>query len=400
MKRELSLKGFILTFSLFLILLFQNVLEQYITILKSFDEGLFVLLFILALYRAFKDRRELIENNENLVQNNLIILFCMIIMFVVGIAGNIIYKYQVIPAVVSDILLVFKGFVSYVSVKIIFNNISFEKYSKTINNTLRAISVLSFIMIFMNYILNIFPTKDIRFGLPSQMLLFTEPTYLATFAISVMVLLTFFIKSYKKNIYFIIAISIVVCSTLRSNAIMFIAIYLFLYILIIIKDFRLNTKSIIGVGTAAAVVGGNQILRYLSNIDWARPRLMVKSFEVAMDHFPIGGGFATFATWNSGVHYSPLYYKYDLSNTWGLQPDFYMFVGDTYWPAILGQFGFIGLISVVVILIMIYKNICINKDKYKYFQQLSILLYLLVLSTGETSFMSPIATLLCVIMAI
>ena len=41
MKRELSLKGFILTFSLFLILLFQNVLEQYITILKSFDEGLF-----------------------------------------------------------------------------------------------------------------------------------------------------------------------------------------------------------------------------------------------------------------------------------------------------------------------------------------------------------------------
>ena len=252
----------------------------------------------------------------------------------------------------------------------------------------------------MNYILNIFPTKDIRFGLPSQMLLFTEPTYLATFAISVMVLLTFFIKSYKKNIYFIIAISIVVCSTLRSKAIMFIAIYLFLYILIIIKDFRLNTKSIIGVGTAAAVVGGNQILRYLSNIDWARPRLMVKSFEVAMDHFPIGGGFATFATWNSGVHYSPLYYKYDLSNTWGLQPDFYMFVGDTYWPAILGQFGFIGLISVVVILIMIYKNICINKDKYKYFQQLSILLYLLVLSTGETSFMSPIATLLCVIMAI
>ena len=77
-----------------------------------------------------------------------------------------------------------------------------------------------------------------------------------------------------------------------------------------------------------------------------------------------------------------------------------MVVGDTYWPAILGQFGFIGLISVVVILIMIYKNICINKDKYKYFQQLSILLYLLVLSTGETSFMSPIATLLCVIMAI
>ena len=400
MKKELSFKGFILTFSLFLILLFQNVLEQYINILKYFDEGLFVLLFISAIYKVFRDRRDLIENNENLVQNNLIILFCMIILFVVGIAANIIYKYQVVPAIVADILLVFKGFISYVSITIIFNNISLEKYSNIINNTLRVISVLSFIMILTNYFFNIFPTKDIRFGLPSQRLLFTEPTYLATFAISVMILLTFFIKNYKKNIYFSILMSIVVCSTFRSKAIMFIAIYLLLYILIIIKDFRLNTKSIFGVGIVAAVAGGNQILRYLSNIDWARPRLMVKSFEVAMDHFPIGGGFATFATWNSGVHYSPLYYKYDLSNTWGLQPDFYMFVGDTYWPAILGQFGFIGLISVVVILIMIYKNICINKDKYKYFQQLSILLYLLVLSTGETSFMSPVATLLCVIMAI
>lgn len=400
MKKELSFKGFILTFSLFLILLFQNVLEQYINILKYFDEGLFVLLFISAIYKVFRDRRDLIENNENLVQNNLIILFCMIILFVVGIAANIIYKYQVVPAIVADILLVFKGFISYVSITIIFNNISLEKYSKTINNTLRVISVLSFIMILTNYFFNIFPTKDIRFGLPSQRLLFTEPTYLATFAISVMILLTFFIKNYKKNIYFSILMSIVVCSTFRSKAIMFIAIYLLLYILIIIKDFRLNTKSIVGVGIVAAVAGGNQILRYLSNIDWARPRLMVKSFEVAMDHFPIGSGFATFATWNSGVYYSPLYYKYDLSNTWGLQPDFYMFVGDTYWPAILGQFGFIGLISIVVILIMIYKNICINKDKYKYFQQLSILLYLLVLSTGETSFMSPVATLLCVIMAI
>lgn len=400
MKKELSFKGFILTFSLFLILLFQNVLEQYINILKYFDEGLFVLLFISAIYKVFRDRRDLIENNENLVQNNLIILFCMIILFVVGIAANIIYKYQVLPAIVADILLVFKGFISYVSITIIFNNISLEKYSNIINNTLRVISVLSFIMILTNYFFNIFPTKDIRFGLPSQRLLFTEPTYLATFAISVMILLTFFIKNYKKNIYFSILMSIVVCSTFRSKAIMFIAIYLLLYILIIIKDFRLNTKSIFGVGIVAAVAGGNQILRYLSNIDWARPRLMVKSFEVAMDHFPIGSGFATFATWNSGVYYSPLYYKYDLSNTWGLQPDFYMFVGDTYWPAILGQFGFIGLISIVVILIMIYKNICINKDKYKYFQQLSILLYLLVLSTGETSFMSPVATLLCVIMAI
>lgn len=400
MKKELSLKGFILTFLLFLILLFQNILEQYINILKYFDEGLFVLLFITAIYKVFRDRRDLIANNENLVKNNLIILFCMIIMFVVGIAANIIYKYQVLPAILADILLVFKGFISYVSITIIFNNISLAKYSKIINNTLRVISVLAFIMILINYFFNIFPIKDIRFGLPSQRLLFTEPTYLATFAISVMILLTFFIKSYNKNIYFSILMSIVVCSTLRSKAIMFIAIYLFLYVLIVVNDFRLNTKSIVGVGIVASVAGGNQIFRYLSNIDWARPRLMVKSFEVALDHFPVGGGFATFATWNSGVYYSPLYYQYDLSNTWGLQPDFYMFVGDTYWPAILGQFGFLGLISILVILIMIYKNICINEDKYKYFQQLSILLYLLLLSTGETSFMSPVATLLCVIMAI
>lgn len=400
MKKELDRKKFIALFILFLILLFQNILEQYIWLFKFFDEALIGILFLIYLYKQFIVGIKINEEREELIKNNIMIIIAMIIILTVGLSGNIIYKYQTIPAVIADIILVFKGFITYVLVSMIFCDISFEKYHKYINNTLRVIVIISTSMILINYPLNIFPIKDIRYGLPSQRLFFSEPTYLATVAISIIILLTFLMKSYSKNIYYILAMCFVVASTLRSKAIIFIAVYLILYYLIILKELRLNKKIIIIISIAAILVGGVKIGTYLSNTDWARPALMLNSLKISSDHFPIGGGFATFATWNSGVYYSPLYYTYNLNNTWGLQPDFYMFVGDTYWPAILGQFGYIGLISVIFILSRIYKNITFRKCKYKYFQQLSILIYLLILSTAETSFMSPMAPLLCLLLAI
>ena len=400
MKKELSTKEFIALFILFLMLLFQNILEQYIAIFKFFDESLIGVLFIVYLYKQFIVGIKLNKEIEELIKNNMMIAIAMVIILIVGLSGNIIYKYQNISAIIADIILVFKGFITYVLASIIFCDVSFEKYYKYINTTLRIIVVISTVMILINYPLNIFPIKDIRYGLPSQRLFFSEPTYLATVAISIIVLLTLLIKKYSKNIYYIAAMIIVVVSTLRSKAIIFIAIYLVLYYLIIFREFRLNKKLIIVIALVGILVGSVKVGTYLSNRDWARPALMLNSLKISDDHFPIGGGFATFATWNSGVHYSPLYYAYNLNNTWGLQPDFYMFVGDTYWPAILGQFGYIGLACVIFILFKIYKNITLNKCKFKYFEQLSILIYLLILSTADTSFMSPIASLLCLLIAI
>ena len=64
---------------------------------------------------------------------------------------------------------------------------------------------------------------------------------------------------------------------------------------------------------------------------------------VMIDYFPFGSGFASFATYSSGVYYSPLYSKYSLDGVWGLSKSYYAFVADTYYPS-LAQFGVVGIL--------------------------------------------------------
>lgn len=60
------------------------------------------------------------------------------------------------------------------------------------------------------------------------------------------------------------------------------------------------------------------------------------------DYIPFGSGLGTFATNAAAEYYSPLYYKYNLSNVWGLSPDFNVFVADAFYPT-LAEFGLVGL---------------------------------------------------------
>ena len=76
----------------------------------------------------------------------------------------------------------------------------------------------------------------------------------------------------------------------------------------------------------------------------ARNALYIKSLRIAADYLPFGSGLGTFGGWIAYLYYSPLYYKYGLSNIYGLSKGG-SFACDTFWPYIIGQFGIIGLLS-------------------------------------------------------
>lgn len=60
------------------------------------------------------------------------------------------------------------------------------------------------------------------------------------------------------------------------------------------------------------------------------------------DYIPFGSGLGSFGTAAAAKEYSPLYYKYQLYNVWGLNPENPMFLADAFYPT-LAEYGIVGL---------------------------------------------------------
>lgn len=60
------------------------------------------------------------------------------------------------------------------------------------------------------------------------------------------------------------------------------------------------------------------------------------------DYIPFGSGLGSFGTAAAAKEYSPLYYKYNLNEIWGLDPTNPMFLADAFYPT-LAEYGIVGL---------------------------------------------------------
>ena len=75
----------------------------------------------------------------------------------------------------------------------------------------------------------------------------------------------------------------------------------------------------------------------------ARPATYETGMQIMFqDYIPFGSGLGSFGTAAAAKEYSPLYYKYQLDNIWGLTPDNPMFLADAFYPT-LAEFGIVGL---------------------------------------------------------
>jgi len=134
---------------------------------------------------------------------------------------------------------------------------------------------------------------------------------------------------------------------------------------------------------------------YVSNSSFARSVLTLTSIKIANEFFPVGTGFATFGSYQSGVYYSPVYHKYGIDRVWGISKSFPMYISDTFWPMLIGQFGYLGLLFFIIYVALFFSLISklrqLNFDYY--YSALAFLIYLLISSTAESSFVQPYAVL-------
>ena len=361
-------------------LLFENIFERYIPILGKVDEIVGVLIILLGLFSIIRGK-----GISVVYKNSYKILLSMTIFVVIGLVGNFIFRYQYTYFALKDIF-TFRGLFAYAMLPIVFDDFKLEDYITIINKNLRFITVVLFTMTIFNLILDVFPYYEIRFGIKSQQIIFTHPTYLAATSIMVICMLSAFIKEERKNYIYIFMMYIVVLLTLRTKAIIFLLGHVYLFIIVSVKKRKLNKFDFIIIGIVAIGFSINQVSEYLRNPEWARSAMLINSFDIAKSSFPFGSGFGTFGSWVSGVNYSPLYFNYDMYTTWGLAPDYYNFVSDNFWPMVIAQCGFIGLALIIYTIYIVYKDIRNNDNLYMYFGQMSVLIYLLSASIGEASF--------------
>ena len=83
------------------------------------------------------------------------------------------------------------------------------------------------------------------------------------------------------------------------------------------------------------------------------PRRLTTAFEIFQDYIPFGSGFASFASFSSGTHYSEIYEKYGIESVKGISRDNYSYIADTYYPC-LAQFGIVGVVLYLLFFLFVF----------------------------------------------
>lgn len=384
-----------------LIVIFQPILQMYVEFVGYTDEMLAFISLVVILVNLCLGR---------LSKNHLKILVLMIFAIIIGFFSNI-FSGLVISnmAIFTDILLCFKVFLVYIGFQYIFPNIKYNYCGLNILSFFMKIYVLIIFFFALLHLSGIYVMgTEIRYGIRSFQFIFDGAGNFNTMFYAPILVLSYSMytnKNGKKNtIIFISMLLFVWITTLRTRSFCFVIIYIYLFFTYIIrkKSIKLNIINIVVIAILIALVGYDQFEMYFSNDATPRYKLLYYGFVTFKDHFPLGSGFATYGTDAAFKWYSPLYYNYGFNNIWGMDPNNGMFVHDTYWPAIIAEFGIFGTILFLLIITNIFKEFYKKnkRDSIALFSIVFIIITQIVSSVATATFFHPITVSLFFICAL
>ena len=328
----------------FNLLLFQPIIEIILPPFSYYDEILAVS-SLLSLFFSMAMRKSRFTREMKIA---LCLLFAIV---VIGLFGNF------LSGIVSDtffilvdILACSKFFIIYFALKSILGNTSY--FVSYMVRESKVLLVLMLACLVINQFVDIGMTYEMRYGLKAFQFVFIHPTHMVTLSLACMA----FIYSDASNgwkKYIGIAL-VLMAMSLRSRWVA-LALVIVLIIIFVKKGSTRAPFVVIGVGSVSAfLVGQAQMsVYYGSASESARGHLMTTALSVFQNFFPLGAGFASFGSGVTKTIYSPLYYQYGLQNVYGLAPNNPSYLTDTFWPVVLAQFGFLGLIIWLLLLIML-----------------------------------------------
>ncbi|MDR1629898.1 MAG: hypothetical protein LBS36_06770 [Oscillospiraceae bacterium] len=313
-----------------------------------------------------------------------------------GVLGTLVYHYQpLIQCALPDLFLCLKFWLAIYTGRYVFQYLRVDLYAKKIFFHIRIVTWIFTILIILDNIFFLFP-ESIRYGLRSTQLFYTHPTVFVSLCL-LMVVILISIKDYiNGSTKYLIWLCLLICTTLRSKAFGAVMAIVLIYYFTIIRKKKIKLRTFLMFIPLVIAVAWEQIEFYfLSSVqfDSARYQLLVKAVYIAFDHFPFGAGFGTYASYFSAIFYSPLYNLYRISNVYGLREGAAFFVNDSFWPTILGETGWIGMLFYLLVLWALFKQIQKIKEYNLafYMSALCILAYEMIASAAESAFFHPLA---------
>lgn len=341
----------------------------------------------------FSSKGKISIKKENKYVNRIIVALMLFV--AIGLLSNIFWDYQKWFAVMQDIFINLKFFFGIATTYYLFRNFDINKYKNNINYHAKILIGLFFALVVQNKITHIFAVADARFGIHAEKIFFNHPTELASTTFFLLLILMLTYSHIGKEFLFVTMASFVILMTLRFKAIATVMLFFYMY-MIVLSGRKMKMFYLLPLLPFIIAVGGKEFVFYFfgtNTMDMARGALTYTSLKVANDVFPLGAGFGTFASWMSGVYYSPLYLMHGINGVWGLGKEWPGLVSDVFWPMIIAQNGYIGLLIYIYIIYCLFRLImqCQKYDKKLLLVGIGALSYLLVSSIAESAFVNPLA---------
>lgn len=377
---------------LLLLFMFNGAIINTYPIFAYIDDFAIIAIILATIIKIIKDKGKLrLEKNEKNI------LLCYILIYMLGILGNISSQFQNNKiAILLDMLSWTKFFIAYICLVNIINPKRVDAYYDYLIKIGKILIIIGVILEILNLFTDIKLVDGYeKYGLKAFSLgghpAFTS-AILAGFTSILLV-------EPKRNKIWIIFGLLLAAATLRSKAIAYVC--LVIYALIFLRK-NINIIKILMLGILVIAVGWTQIQYYFLNENATRARALNISLKIATDYFPTGSGFASFGTNMSGKYYSKAYEKYGLSERWGFTEENYSYVSDGGWATIIAQFGYIGTIiflCMLIFLILSIKDRVYGKNNY-IVPYIALIGYVLISSTNETAFSSNYAVFYGILLAI
>lgn len=382
---------YIILFTIFLFLCYFN---ESNSILKYTDEISTIIVIFLGTYRIIKTGGKI---NKDVAR----IIMLMFFVIIVGFLGNSISKVdRSVSVMFLDLFNCLKVFAMYAfATNLLISEHDWNVIITKLGRIVQIIVYVAFICAILNQITDISMSSEVRYGIKGFKFIFLNEGTLSTVCYTYLMILTLALKDAnpkrKRSIGVSIILTIIIwVSTLRSRSIAFALFYCLIFYYYVLRNpnnskknrVRLWQTALVGIGLIA--MSASTFEKYFTNTRMARYQLLFGSLNLAKQYFPIGAGFGTYGTYIAQQYYSPLYWTLGFDKIWGMSIDMRDLLTDSCWPAILGQFGLVGVVFYSLMLFFILRQICkvSRSDKYYYVTALFFVIITLGASAATSTF--------------